>query len=162
MNPNRMWILAALAPVLAAGCGNGPAVYREPTDTTLAMALTPRATWTASGDIAGAEKAIDNNLATAAVTTGDYAGQSITLHLQKACLFQTIIIDHGGDEMGFADRVEAATSMDGKNFETQYTTIGTRRVTILSLPRPVLARHVRLRAVRAGARPWSLAEIYLQ
>jgi len=59
-------------------------------------------------------------------------------------------------------RVAVATSLDGEAFVERHQAPGTRRVTILSLPEPVLARYVRVRAARPGDQPWSLAEVFLQ
>jgi hypothetical protein len=73
-----------------------------------------------------------------------------------------VVLEHGAAEMDFARSVEAAVSTDGRSFQPVYVGIGTRRVTILLLPSPTLARHLRVRAVRAADRPWSLAEIYVQ
>ncbi|NQU75705.1 MAG: discoidin domain-containing protein, partial [Planctomycetes bacterium] len=106
--------------------------------------------------------AIDGDIRTAAVSYRNYTGDAITIDLNKTCLFQTIIIYHGTNEFGFAHTVEVAVGSDISAFQTVYITLGTRKVTVVSLPKPVLGRYLRLRAVRAGREPWSLAEVYLQ
>jgi len=144
-----------------AGCGPPAAIYRD-AGGVIPASVTPRADWVASGDLMRPAEAIDGNPRTAAATTGAYVGQALTIDLRKACLFQMVIIEHGIQEEGFAGSVEVAGSIDGQNFQTEYIAPGTRRVTIMCLPRPTLARYVRLRAVRNGTAPWNLAEIYVR
>ena len=72
-----------------------------------------------------------------------------------------VIIEHGADELAFAPRVAVQTSLDGAVFTQRYVGVGSRRVTILYLGGPVLARYVRLQALASGQRPWAVAEIYL-
>ena len=86
----------------------------------------------------------------------------LTIDLKEMVLFQMVVIDHGRDEHGYCRRVGVATSADGEAFADRHPAPGTRRLTILSLPEPVLARYVRLRVVRPGPRPWSIAEVFLQ
>jgi hypothetical protein len=106
--------------------------------------------------------AIDQNVATAAVSSAPDGKGTITIDLSKPCLFNMVVIEHGGNEMGFARRVAVLTSLDGEIFTQRYAGLGTRRVTVLYLGAPVLARFVRLRALVAGDQAWSVAEVYLQ
>jgi hypothetical protein len=154
----RLVMIVWLAAVVGAGC-SGP-IYQD--GRAEAAVITLRPTWQASGDLQSPGAAIDGNIATAAVSTDASGRGTLTLDLSKPCLFNTVIIEHGPDEMGFAPRVAVLTSMDGQTFTQRYVGIGTRRVTILYLGAPVLARYVRLRALTAGQRPWSVAEVYLQ
>lgn len=124
--------------------------------------LTPKSTWTATGTIPSPSKAIDGRVDTAAVAPTDYTGKFITIDLKKACTLDMIAMDHGSAVDGYPRLVEVAISMDGTDFQPVYNEYGTRRITTLLLPRPVLARYVRLRAVRAGIQPWSIAEINIQ
>ena len=153
----RGLLIAMLAScVTGAGCGNGYDNGRSE-----AAIITPRRTWRASGDMRTVQAAIDQDLATAAVSAESGGRGTITIDLGKPCLFNMIFIEHGPNEMGFARRVAVLTSMDGEVFTQRYAGPGTRRVTALYLGAPVLARYVRLRAVVAGDRPWSVAEVFL-
>jgi hypothetical protein len=147
------WLLLS-----AAGCTNP--IYDEASGRS-PYAMTPRSTWKIVGDVRDPQKAIDNDLGTAAVTGPNYENAVVTIDLGKPRLFNMVVIDHGRDEMGFCKRVAVYTSQDGQNFAYQYATLGTRRVTVIALPNPTLARYIRLQAVVPGANPWSLAEIYV-
>jgi hypothetical protein len=127
-----------------------------------AAVISPRSTWRAAGDLQSVASAIDQNPGTAAVSTAPDGRGTITIDLGKPCLFNMVVIEHGSNEMGFARRVAVLTSMDGEIFTQRYAGVGTRRVTILYMGTPVLARFVRLRAIVAGEQPWSVAEVFLQ
>ena len=151
-----VWACLAIA-----GCGPASTIYTGSRGF-LAASVTPKSMWRAFGDVIDPAAAVDGNVGTAATSGREYTGHAVTIDLGKACLFQTVIIEHGRSDLGYARTVEVATSTHGSGFQTKYTTHGTRRATIISLPRPVLARYLRLRAVRADDRPWSLAEVYIQ
>jgi hypothetical protein len=125
-------------------------------------AVTPQKNWRAYGDLRDPGKAIDGDLSTAAVSGNSYTNASIEIDLGKPCTFNRIIVEHGPDEMGYPNRMALYTSMDGHSFTPQGEVAGRRKVTNMSLIRPVLARYVRLQAVSPGARPWSVAEIVIQ
>lgn len=150
--------LAGLGP----GCTPAGPIYEGDSGGFLAESITPRTQWTPSSNLSDPAAAIDNDLNTAASAGNASAGYVIVLDLAKPCLFQTIIIDHGPAEMGYCGAIEVATSIDGRQFVTEYRTFGTRRVTIISLPEPTLGRYVRLQCQSPGPEPWSVAEIYLQ
>lgn len=156
----RMGLRVFLA-CFATGCAAASPIYRD-SQGFVPNSVTPRSTWQASGGVIRPVDAIDGDFRTAAVSYRHYTGQAITVDLSKICLFQTVIIEHGKRDLGFTRTVEVATSTDGQTFQTAYVAPGTRRVTILSLPKPALARFLRLRALRAGQHPWALAEIYVQ
>jgi len=144
------------------GCGGPVPIYAPTTGGYLGASISPKRQWVAAGDLYGAPAAVDGNLTTAARSDYQYDGAELTIDLNAVCLFQTVVIDHGQQEHGHCRRVAVSTSLDGQAFTEQHQVAGTRRITILSLPKPVLARHVRLRAVRAGKQPWSIAEVFLQ
>ena len=128
--------MAAVAGILGgAGCVPGQ-IYSDYAGEAFGMKITPKHSWKPSGTIANA------------------------LDLNDNCVFMSVIIDHGESQHAFARSVCVATSVDGKVFVNRYTAGGTRRVTHLLLPKPVLARYVRLQAVAPGPRPWSIAEVY--
>ena len=111
----------------------------------------------------GVAKAIDGNAATAAVAPrSGYDGASITIDLGKMCLFNFVAIEHGPNPLGYARQVGILTSSDGKTFTRRYSGPGKRKVTGLLLTKPIMARYVKLQADVPGARPWSVAEVYLQ
>lgn len=144
--------------ILAPGCGLDEIVNRDPRAP--ANAVTPRATWKVSGSLAGAPKAVDDNLQSFA--SSGAAGAQLTIDLGKWCLFNQVIVDHGPNEYGFPRRMAVLTSLDGSVFTQQHIVPGTRRITYATLPSPVLARYVRLQAVVQGDQPWSVAEVYLR
>lgn len=154
-----------LALLLAAvfGCNGMPDYHTDTKPPELPSQLTGRDRWriTAGSEIRNAEKAIDDDRGTAAVSGSSYDKAYITIDLGKACVFNMVVIDHGRDEYGFCGRVGVLTSLDNQTYTPQRSEPGTRRVSILSLIRPTLARYVRIRADEQGGRPWSLAEIYL-
>lgn len=154
----RNVVLAAAALLLTAGCGVQP-VYRE--TSAGAGTITPRSRWAAAGSVANPRSAIDGNVLTVAAGSPE-GGDTLDLDLGKACVFQTIVLDHGEAEQGFAGRLEVAGSLDGSDYHTEYVTVGQRRITTILLPRPALAQHVRLRVVEPGPAAWTVAELYLQ
>lgn len=153
---------ALLAGWLAALTGCGGEIYTGDSKPVAAV-VTDKRLWKASGTIPDAGKAIDGDMGTAALSRNSYDNAYITIDLSKPCLFNLVIIDQGpSQQYGFPRRVAVLTSMDGQNFIYRYAAPGTRRVTLLYLPSPVLARYVRLQAIVQGDQPWSLGEIYLQ
>ena len=127
-----------------------------------AAAVSPRSSWKARGNVAGAAEAIDGNPTTAAVTGRQSKQAYITIDLGKPCVFNMVAVQHGADQFGFARRLGLWTSLDGQNFTKHHEAPGTRRITYMLTVRPILARYVKLQVVTAGARPWSVAEIHLQ
>lgn len=123
--------------------------------------ITPRSRWVASGDLQNLSAATDGAISTAAVSGRSYRGAQITFDLGKPCLFNLATIEHGPDEFGYCRRVSLLISNDGRNFTQQATIPGLRRVTTISLIRPVLARYVRIRVAQPGSRAWSVAEVHL-
>ena len=110
-----------------------------------------------------ARKAIDGSSHTYAITSGkNYSGASITIDLDRQCIFNMVVLIHGRKEFGFAKEVQLSISSDGKNFKSCYQTFGTRKVTYISILTPTTARYIRLTAVKPGSKPWAIAEIYLQ
>ena len=82
---------------------------------------------------------------------------SVTYHVGRP-----FDIDHGREPLGYCRRVAVATSLDAKLWVDRHAAPGTRRVTILSMPSVALARYIRLKAVQPSARPWAIAELYVQ
>ncbi len=154
-------LLSSAVAVAVAGCAGGSDIYTEPKGDAPGS-VSPKASWAAVGDVVAPGAAIDGDIRTGAIAQGDYAGRSIAIDLRKACMFQTVVIDHGGGQDGYAAEVELAASVNGRRFDVKYVTVGTRRVTILSLPTPTMARYIRIRATRVGGRSWRLAEVYVQ
>lgn len=144
-----------------AGCNHVGGIYKSTTGH-LGGDISPKNTWLAGGDLQNPSGAIDGDMATAARSDYDYSGATITIDLRRPCVFQTVVVDHGASEHGHASTVAVATSADGKNFVDRHVSPGKRRVTILCLPKPVLARYLRLRVTAPGVQPWNIAEIYLQ
>ena len=150
--------MAVLLAAALAGCDG--AIYTDPAGRGKLADITPKSSWTARGDMQAAAQAIDGDVQTAA--RGDSAGGGdLILDLGRTCFFQMVVLDHGRDMDSFARTAAVSTSIDGRTYTDRYSAPGTRRVTILYLPEPVLARYVRIRAVRPGGRPWTLAEVYL-
>jgi hypothetical protein len=145
-----------------AGCDNVGGIYRSTTGGYLGADISPKNTWLVRGDLQNPLAAVDEDMATAARSDYDYSGAAITIDLRRPCVFQTVVVDHGAGEHGHASKVAVATSADGKSFTDRHVSPGKRRVTILCLPKPVLARYLRLRVTAPGVQPWNIAEIYLQ
>ena len=162
---NRLRRLVVTAGVLAlsiAGCDQVGGIYRPTTGGYLGADISPKNTWVARGDLQNPSAAIDDDMATAARSDYEYSGAAITIDLRRPCVFQTVVVDHGAGEHGHASKVAVATSADGRSFIDRHVSPGKRRVTILCLPKPVLARYLRLRVTAPGVQPWNIAEIYLQ
>jgi hypothetical protein len=121
--------------------------------------MTPRNTWGAGGTLPGAALAVDGDPRTAATSDNPRGSAELIIDLREPCEFESVIIDHGHNEMGFARKLAVATSMDGNTYLERYVGPDTRRVAILSLPGPVLARFVRIKVVTPGLQPWSVAEV---
>jgi hypothetical protein len=155
----KLTLLLALLGFAIAGCTS--AIYEQGAGAG-ASAVSHYTAWRISGDLTDLPKAIDNNVATAAHSGNPYVNAAFTIDLGKTCLFNMVAVDQGQDEWGYPHRMAVYTSMDGRNFTFLYACPGSRRVTVMSWARPVLARYVRLQAVTGGDRPWSVAEVYIQ
>ncbi len=154
--------VAVLALGLLSGCDDVGQVYRPTTGGYLGTDISPKRTWLVTGELLDVTSAADSDFTTSARSDYEYSGATLTVDLRRVCLFQTVILEHGASEHGHPRKLAVATSIDGKTYTLRHTAPGKRRVTILSLPEPVLARYVRLRVVQPGPRPWNVAEIYLQ
>jgi len=154
-------LVTALVLIASGGC-DVPRIYSQRTDQMFGAKISPKTQWRASGSVTKPAAAIDGNLDTIARSSYRLAGADLTIDLKGACVFQMIIIDHGSEQTGCARRVGVATSTDGRGFKDRYAGPGARRVTHLLLPKPVLARYVRLKVITPGRRPWAIGEIYIQ
>jgi len=153
-------VLATAAVFVALGaCGCGVA-YQDGRSAAAAISL--RSAWKVTGDMRSVGYAIDQDVTTAAISSSADNKGMLTIDLGKPCLFNMVVIDHGGREKGFARRVAVLTSIDGEIFTHHYAGPGTRKVTILWLGAPTLARYVRLQTLVGGDEPWSVAEVHLQ
>jgi hypothetical protein len=153
------WVLAVGAMASCVGCV-GP-IYNRSAMGAVANVST-YTTWTITGDLNNLRAAIDDNVATAATSNSYYTSAYFTIDLGRPCVFNTVIVDHGMNRDGYPRRMSAEISMDGRNFQYQYSVPGTRRVTIMNWVTPVMARYIRVRAVAPGNQPWSVAEVYVQ
>jgi hypothetical protein len=154
-----VWLLAIAA--AAGGCAPA-AIYTATEGGYAGIKITPKSTWSVRGSLPAPRAAIDGELATIARSDYDYTGAELIIDLKQPCMFQTVVIEHGGEDRGFCRRVAVATSLEGKLWLIRHTAPGTRRVTLVSLPQVVLARYVRLRVLQPGSRPWAVAEVFLQ
>jgi len=143
------------------GCAPGP-IYGPETPRASIGTITDRRNWTAKGNLEDPGQATDGNINTMAVGRAGSQAPSLTIDLGQACTLNFVVIDHGRDEFGYARRVEIATSIDGRTFTPQGGGPGIRRVSNFLLNSVVLARYVRITAVQPGAKPWAVAEVYLQ
>jgi hypothetical protein len=143
------------------GCEPGP-IYGPDAQRLSVGSITPRSTWTASGNLDMPDLATDGNLNTMAVGRTGNPPPSLRIDLGQACTFNFVVVDHGRDELAFARRVEIATSMDGRTFSPCMIGPGTRRVSNFMLPKTALARYIRITAIEPGAKPLAVAEVYLQ
>jgi hypothetical protein len=151
-------VFACLSATLLAGCDpnqNGSGNYVGPR-------ITPRRSWVAGGTLPNAALAIDGEVSTAAACESQNAAPELIIDLHEPCEFQSVWIDHGHNEMGYARKLAIATSMDGNSYLDRYVGPDTRRMAILALPGPVLARFIRIKVIIAGLQPWSVAEVSLQ
>ena len=148
--------------MVSSGCETVSPIYRPTTGGYLGADISPKKTWSCWGSVVNASAVIDEDLTTIARGRFNSAGEEITIDLKRLCLFQTIIIEHGQFERGYCYRLSILTSVDGKKFTKQYDTSGARRVTIILLPKPTVARYIRLKVVKPGPERWAVAEIYLQ
>ena len=152
-------VLVLAAAILSAGCGGQ--LYND-AQRFMPGRITPRRQWVVSSNIlSNPSQAADGDRYTAATSSSSYAYAELTIDLGKECLFNMVAIDHGLKEYGHARTVAVLTSSDGTNFTQQAAVPGLRRVTTILLVKPVLARYVKLRAVAAGSKPWSIGEVYL-
>jgi hypothetical protein len=151
-------LLLSLA-VAGAGCGSEFTRGRGPGGSR----VTPSRDWTVGGDLKNAEYMTDDRDATAAISGGSYRGAEVTVDFSKPCLMNMIVMRHGdAHEKGFPRRVAVATSMDGENWKHTMVALGKRRVTVISLVTPTLARYIRLRALEEGSEPWAVTELIVQ
>ena len=156
------WLcLVTVVLTAAAGC-DVTEIYKPRTDETFGAKISPKKNWRASGSVTNPQAAIDGNLDTIARSSYRRAGAELTIDLQQTCVFQMIIIDHGNEQTACARRVGVSTSTNGREFKDRYASPGTRRVTHILMPKPVLARYLRLKVVTPGRRPWAVGEIYIQ
>ena len=163
MKPKCLPIAWTLAVVGVAGCEPSPLYVTPEARQNVVGRFSPRSRWRAYGTIKEAANAIDDSLQTLAVADASTLQPSITLDFGSPCFFNMVVVDHGRNEFGFAQRVTVLTSPDGRQFTPRYVGAGTRRVSIFFLlPRFELARYLRIRADAPGPQPWSIAEIYLQ
>ena len=152
-------ILAVLAS--SVGCDPGP-IYGPDAQRLSVGSITPRKSWTATGNLDKPDLATDGDLNTMAVGRSGNPPPSLRIDLGQPCTFNFVVVDHGRDELAFARRVEIATSMNGRVFTPCMIGPGTRRVSNFMLPKTALARFVRITAIEPGAKPWAVAEVYLQ
>ncbi len=150
-----------LLAILASGCDSGP-IYQQNTSHNSKGNISRKAIWTAAGAMLSPANAIDDNIATASLSSASVSRPALMVDLGKACLFNMVVIDHGSNQAQFPNRIALHTSMDGDKFIYQSSTYGTRRVSIVSLYSPVLARYIRLEGIGSGSRAWAIAEVYLQ
>jgi hypothetical protein len=157
-------LVAVLAGCVLPGSGCGPtgSLYLHRGAKPPGAAISDPRTWRLSGNIRDVRLAVDGDLSTAAVSPLIHENTSITIDLRKACLFNAVIIHHGSMTDGYCRRVAVLTSLDGRTFTPQFEAPGTPAVTSLPIIKPVLARYVRLKALRQGPGAWSVAEVYLQ
>ena len=150
---------AVLLSPLVAGCDGA---IHNPDSQHFAGAISPRAAWTASGEVRDAYYAIDERIETAATAPAGYSRASLTVDLGRASFIGMVVVDHGADEHAYSRSMAVLTSDDGTGWAHRITVPGTRRLTYALLPKRVLARYVRVEAVEPGAGKWSIAEIYLK
>jgi hypothetical protein len=152
-------ILTAPGGLLMTGCA---ASYAGPGSRNPAARIVPRRQWELSGNLAHVERAADGSVGSRAVATEADPAPTLTVDFGRPSLFNLVAIEHGGDGMGFARRVQVLTSLDGEQYTPRYSSPGARHVTTLSLITPVFARYVRVRVTEPGDRPWSVGEISFQ
>jgi hypothetical protein len=124
--------------------------------------ISPKSAWRVYGDLKDAQRTIDGDVGTFAVSADSYENAKLTIDLGKPCVFNTIALDHGTNQNGYCRRMSVGISYDGKSFTQVYSCPGTKRITYISLITPTLARFIRIQAVVPGDRPWAIAEVYLQ
>jgi len=148
--------------MLLAGC-NGDGAF-DPEAQSAAAGVPSRDQWALRArGVDNPELAADGNMSSRATTSStSYRGATLTIDLGGPSLFNMVVIDHGPDEKGYAQRVGVATSLNGETYTRRAIAPGNRRVTIVCIVTPVLARYVRIEAMLPGTRAWSLAEIQLK
>jgi hypothetical protein len=152
----KLSLLAYLAAALLGGCEPDWAATGS-----IGPRITAKNTWVAGGFMPHAAWTVDGDVNTAATSDNPKAADLI-IDLRQPCEFQSVTIDHGPNEMGFARKLAVSTSADGYTYLDRYVGPDTRKVAILSLPGPVVARFVRIRVVTHGLQAWSVAEVSLQ
>ncbi len=156
-------VLVGLFVTVAAAVGgcDGTGGYSNNGQQLLTGQVSPHSVWRVTSTLLDSSKAIDGDISTAAVGRGS-GNDTITIDLGKVCMFNLVIIHHGGNANGHCKRVGVLTSLDGQDFAYRGSASGKRKVTNILLGQYVLARYLRLQAVIPGTKPWSIAEIYLQ
>lgn len=127
-----------------------------------AARIGPKGNWAASGTVPAAQLAVDGDKQTVAKAGTNRTDAMLQIDLGEISLFNMVVIDHGEEEMGFGRQVAVETSLDGRSWERVLTAPGKRKVTVLNMIRPQLARYVRLTVLEPGERPWAVAEVHLQ
>lgn len=117
----------------------------------------PAERWKAYGSMPGVERTIDGQFSTHA--TSDEGSATLTIDFGKPATFNLASLDHGSQPFGFADRLAMFTSIDGQTFTRVKEVTGTRQVTYVVVFHPVVARYVKFQVLRAGPRPWTVAEV---
>ena len=159
----RRFMVVVLVPLVFAVAGCEPAPIYDRAQGRLPVGYVPdRAKWVVYGTVANPGYAVDGSIQTVATAPDGARNASLTINLGKTSHFHMIVVDHGRSEFGFARHVLVETSSDGKHFTPRHRAFGTRRVSTFLLPRPVVAKYLRLRATVPGEKPWSLAEIHIQ
>ena len=151
----------ALAAGLFCGASCGPAPLYNEGSRGGTSAISPRSSWTARGTVDNPAAAIDGHFTTVAQAPAGGGPARLVIDLGKPCLFNTVVLEHGMDEMAFGRQVQLAVSLEGGPSRLATITTGQRRVTVISLISPVLARQIELTAA-PGSQGWSVAELYLK
>ncbi len=152
--------VVAIVVFQTAGCSSKLNVGKSARDT-----ISAPEKWKISSDggsFTNLKAAIDDTIDTMAVSGGNYRNTSFALDLGKPCVFNMIVLFHGKKEFGFAGKLLVSTSNDGKKYKNIHTAPGTRDRTYLLLMTPVNARYLRITALEAGSRPWSIGGIVLR
>jgi hypothetical protein len=125
--------------------------------------ITAKSRWRVTGGLENVQAAADGDPSTAASGGGSAGNATLTIDLGEACLFNMVVIDHGSSGgLGYPRRLALLASTDGQNFRRLAVVPGTRRVTLVNIITPYLARYIRLQAVARGPDPLSIAEVHIQ
>ena len=152
--------ICVLAAIAATGCGVSP-IYHHQAPLNRA-GISNRSQWRASGGMLQPGNAIDGDVNTSARARIANQGGSLTVDLAKASLFNMVVLDHGNNNLSYRGEIVVLTSLGGEHFTRRYAVPATRRVSIVCLPSPVLARFVRVEMSRPSGTSWAIAEMYLQ
>jgi len=154
-------VVFALVGLCAAGC-NPSELYVGEQRSFAPGAITAKRRWRVSGGLGDVRAATDGSAETVAVS-GRNSNAALTIDLGEACMFNMVVVDHGASGRdGYAGRLAVSASIDGRNFTRLASVPGTRRVTLVNIITPHLARYVRLQVVGRGPEPWSVAEVHIQ